>query len=152
MNSPRDAQRPTFALPRVGRLDLYLVRGVMGPFLAIFAAISVALMLERALRLIHELAASGADIGYFLPLLGQLVPYYLELAVPLAFMVALVLLIARLDERLELEAMLASGVSLARIAAPLVAFGLVLAALALLFGGWLEPHGRHGFRSLKAEA
>jgi lipopolysaccharide export system permease protein len=67
-------------------------------------------------------------------------------------MVALVLLIARLDERLELEAMLASGVSLARIAAPLVAFGLVLAALSLLIGGWLEPHGRHGFRSLKAEA
>lgn len=152
MTSDRVAQRPTFALPRVGQLDFYLVRGVMAPFLAIFAAISIALMLERALRLIHELAASGADIAYFLPLLGQLVPYYLELAVPLAFMVALVLLIARLDERLELEAMLANGVSLARIAAPLVAFGLVLAALALLLGGWLEPHGRHGFRSLKAEA
>ena len=137
---------------RIGLLDLYLIRGVGGPFLAIFAAVAVALMLERALRLIHELAASGADIGYFLPLLAQLVPYYLELAVPLAFMVALVLLVARLDERLELEAMLASGLSLARIAAPLVAFGLALAALALLFGGWLEPRGRHGFRSLKAEA
>lgn len=137
---------------RIATLDLYLVRGVAGPFLAIFAAVTMALMLERALRLIRELAASGADIGYLLPLLGQLVPYYLELAVPLAFMVALMLLVARLDERLELEAMLASGLSMTRIAAPLIAFGLALAALALAFGGWLEPHGRHGFRSLKAEA
>jgi LPS export ABC transporter permease LptG len=137
---------------RFGLLDFYLIRGIAGPFAVIFAAVTIALMLERALRLIHELAASGADIGYFLPLLGQLVPYYLELAVPLAFMAALMLLVARLDERLELEALLASGVSLARIAAPLVAFGLVLAALALAFGGWLEPHGRHGFRSLRAEA
>ena len=147
---------PADAMPRAGarfgQLDRYLVRGVAGPFAVVFAAVAIALMLERALRLIHELAASGADIGYFLPLLGQLVPYYLELAVPLAFMGALVLLVARLDERLELEAMLASGVSLARLAAPLVGFGLVLAALALVFGGWLEPHGRHGFRSLKAEA
>ncbi len=137
---------------RIGLLDFYLIRGIAGPFAVIFAAVTIALMLERALRLIHELAASGADIGYFLPLLGRLVPYYLELAVPLAFMAALMLLVARLDERLELEAMLASGISLARIAAPLVAFGLLLAALALAFGGWLEPHGRHGFRSLKAEA
>jgi LPS export ABC transporter permease LptG len=137
---------------RIGVLDLYLIRGIAGPFTVVFAAVAIALMLERALRLIQELAASGADIGYFVPLLGQLIPYYLELAVPLGFMVALVLLVARLDERLELEAMLANGVSLARIAAPLVAFGLGLAALALAFGGWLEPHGRYGFRSLKAEA
>ena len=137
---------------RFGRLDRYLIRGVAAPFGVILLAVTVALMLERALRLIHELAATGGDIGFFLPLLWQLVPYYLELAVPLAFMAALVLLVARLDERLELEAMLAGGLSLARIAAPLVAFGFVLAALALFFGGWLEPHGRHGFRTLRAEA
>lgn len=124
----------------------------MVPFLPVFAATTLVLMLERALRLISELAATGADVRYFVPILAQLVPYYLELSVPLAYTVALVLLVARLDERLELEAMLASGLSLARIAAPLVAVGILLAALALLFAGWLEPHGRHGFRSLKAEA
>ena len=137
---------------RPGLIDRYLLRGTAGPFLAILAALVVALMLERALRLIHEMAATGADIAYFFPLLFQLLPYYLELAVPLAFMVALVLLVARLDQHLELEAMLASGVSLARIAAPLVAFGLLLGGLALFAGGWLEPHGRYGFRTLRIEA
>ncbi|HYD23665.1 MAG TPA: LptF/LptG family permease [Croceibacterium sp.] len=137
---------------RPGRLDLYLLRGVAGPLALLLVAIAVALLLERALRLIHELAALGADIGYLPAILLHLVPYYLELAIPLAFMVALVLLVARLDERLELEAMLASGLSLWRIAAPLVALGWVLAGFALLAGGWLEPHGRYGYRALKIEA
>ena len=137
---------------RIGLLDRYLLRGVAGPFLAILLAVGVAMMLERALRLIHELAAAGADIGYFFPLLAQLAPYYLTLAIPASFLVALVLLVSRLDERLELEVMLAGGVSLTRIAAPLVAFGLVLAAFSLMAGGWLEPLGRYGFRSHRIEA
>ncbi|MGQ0560209.1 MAG: LptF/LptG family permease [Sphingosinicella sp.] len=143
------ARRPR---PRPGLIDRYIIRGVAGPFLAITAAVVTAMMLERSLRLIHELAARGADIAYLLPLLGQLAPYYLNLALPAAFMIALVLLVARLDDRLELEAMLASGLSLSRIAAPLVAFGVAVGLASLLAGGWLEPLGRHGFRSLRIEA
>ncbi len=137
---------------RAGLLDLYLVRGVAGPFFTILIGVGLVMMLERALRLIHLLAASGADIGFFLPLMAQLVPYYLNLALPAAFMVALVLLVARLDDNLELEAMLASGLSLSRIAAPLAAFGVLIALAGLIAGGWLEPHGRYGFRSQRAAA
>ena len=73
-------------------LDLYLIRGVAAPFLVITLAVCAAMMLERALRLVHELAGRGADLSYFLPMLGELVPYYLDLALPAAFMVALILL------------------------------------------------------------
>lgn len=147
---PAPLGRPRRLRPSL--LDLYLVRGVVGPFLIILVAVGAAMMLERALRLVYALAGRGADLGYFFPILGQLVPYYLDLAIPAAFMVALVLLVARLDDRLELEAMLASGLSLGRIAAPLVALGLVIAAAELITGGWLEPLGRYGVRTLSAEA
>jgi len=150
--APAPAAQPRRRRFRFGLLDRYLIRGAAGPFVFILLAVGAAMMLERALRLIHELAASGADIAYFLPLLAQLVPYYLDLAVPAALMVSLVLLVARLDERLELEAMLAIGWPLSRIAVPLVALGVVVALGGLVAGGWLEPQGRHGFRTLKAEA
>lgn len=110
------------------------------------------MMLERSLRLIQEMAASGAHLGYFFALLVQLVPYYVAMALPAAFMIALVILISKLDERLELEAMLASGVSLARIALPLVGFGALVAGAALLANGVLEPYGRYNTRMLRAEA
>jgi len=137
---------------RPGLLDLYLIRGAAGPFVAITLAVGMVMMLERALRLIREMAATGADISYFLPLLVRLVPYYLDLALPAAFMVALVLLIARLDDRLELEAMLAAGVSLTRIAAPLAGLGLIVGLAGLVTGGWLEPLGRYEYRSMRIEA
>src|SRR5687767_1983278 len=138
--------------PRPRLIDLYLIRGLVGPFLLILGAACVAMMLERALRLIQEMAAAGAHVSFFFPMLGQLLPYYLNLALPAAFMTALVLLIARMDERLELETLLASGVSLGRIAAPLVAAGLVVAAASIVVGGFLEPQGRYGFRSLRIAA
>ncbi|MGQ0589251.1 MAG: LptF/LptG family permease [Sphingosinicella sp.] len=143
---------PTRRPLRPGLLDLYLIRGVAGPFLLVTLAAGSAMMLERALRLIHELAARGADLGYFLPLLLRLAPYYLDLALPAAFMVSLMLLVARLDDRLELEAMLASGLSLGRIALPLAGFGVLIALASLVAGGWLEPLGRYGFRALRVEA
>jgi lipopolysaccharide export system permease protein len=133
-------------------IDLYLVRGLIVPFLLVAAGATVAMMLERALRLIQEMAASGAHVSFFFPMLGQLLPYYLNLALPAAFMAALVLLIARLDERLELETLLASGVSLGRIAAPLVAAGLAVAAVSLVVGGFLEPVGRYNYRALRVAA
>lgn len=138
--------------PRPRLIHLYLVRGLIGPFLLILGGACIAMMLERALRLIQEMAAAGAHISYFFPMLGQLLPYYLNLALPAAFMAALVLLISRLDERLELETLLASGLSLARIAAPLVAFGLVVAAASIAANGFLEPLGRYNYRSMRIAA
>ncbi len=137
---------------RPGLIDLYLVRGVAGPFVAITIGVGLVMMLERALRLIHEMAAGGADISYFLPLLARLAPYYLDLAIPAAFMVALVLLIAKLDDHLELEAMLAAGLSLSRIAAPLAAVGIGIGLAGLVAGGWLEPIGRYEYRAMRVEA
>ena len=74
------------------------------------------------------MAAERRRISLLPRMMAQLVPYYLNLALPAAFMAALVLLVARLDDNLELEAMLAGGLSLGRIAAPLLAFGLVVGA------------------------
>ena len=137
---------------RPGLIDLYLVRGTLGPFLLITLFLVAAMMLERSLRLIQEMAGAGADVRYLGLLLMQLAPYYLELAIPAGFMVALVLLIARLDDRLEIEAMLAMGLSMSRIVAPLVALGVVVAAGSLYAGGWLAPHGRYAFRVTRLEA
>lgn len=137
---------------RLGLIDRYLIRGVASRFVVILAAVCVAMLLERALRLVHEMAVAGADISYFLPLLLQLLPYYLALALPAALMVALVLLVARLDDHQELEALLGAGLPMARIAAPLAGFSIAIACVALVAGGWLEPLGRYGFRQLKAEA
>jgi len=145
---PRGGRR--FALP--GLLDLYLLRGLAGPFVLAFFLVTAAMMLERALRLAQEMAASGAHLGLFVPMLVQLLPYYVGLALPVAFMIALVVMLANRDETLELEAMLASGMSLGRMALPLMTAALVVAGATLIANNYLEPRGRYGFRLLTARA
>lgn len=135
-----------------GLLNLYLLRGLVSPFVFAFVLIAAAMMLERGLRVAQEMAASGAHLGLFAPVMAQLLPYYIGLALPVSFMVALVVMLADRDEALELEAMLASGVSLSRLALPLMAAALAVAAATLVANGWLEPRGRYGFRSLTARA
>ncbi|TFI58608.1 LptF/LptG family permease [Sphingomonas parva] len=144
------ARRPRFVPPC--RIDLYLLRNLAGPFVVALLLTATVMMLERALRLAQDLAATGSDLSYFLPLLGLLTPYYLGLAMPMALMIALVFMIARLDEMLELEAMLAAGLTLPRIALPLIAFALLVAGATFVTNGFLEPLGRHHFRLMRAEA
>lgn len=135
-----------------GTVDWYLLRKLFTPFLLIEGGVVLFLELERALRLVYELSVSGADLRYFFPLLLQLTPYFVSFGLPVSFFLALMLLLARLDDDLELQAMLANGMSLARIARPLVLAGALVAGVAVLTNGWLEPLGRYSFRTMKVEA
>ncbi|MEQ1688171.1 MAG: LptF/LptG family permease [Sphingopyxis sp.] len=144
------APAPARLLPR--QIDLYLLKTLFTPFLLIAGGIFLFLELERALRLVYELSATGADLRYFLPLLIELAPYFINMSLPPAFFLALILLIARLDDNLELQAMHVMGLSLSRIAFPLVIGGVIISMVSILSSGWLEPYGRHGFRTMRVEA
>lgn len=143
-------KRPLQLLP--GTIDRYLLRKLFTPFLLIEGGVILFLELERALRLVYELSVSGADLRYFFPLLAQLTPYFVSFGLPVSFFLALLLLLSRLDDDLELQAMLANGMSLVRIVRPLVLAGVLVAGLAVLTNGWLEPLGRYAFRTMKVEA
>jgi lipopolysaccharide export system permease protein len=129
-------------------IDRYLLRLTSGPMAGCLAVTLIALLLERALRLLDLLSQSTDRFGYVTELVGQLLPHYLGLALPVAFFVALMIVIARLNEGSEIDALLASGVSLTRLAAPFVALGLVLAALSVLLFGYLQPYSRHAYRAV----
>ncbi|MFT4936550.1 MAG: lipopolysaccharide export system permease protein, partial [Pseudoalteromonas distincta] len=82
----------TFGLPL---LDRYVLRLTAGPMLGCLAVTLIALLLERALRLLDLLAQSSDRFGFVVQLTGQLVPHYFGLALPVAFFVALFIVITR---------------------------------------------------------
>lgn len=144
-------------LPRVSSLrftliDAYLLRTVAGYAGAFGAMIFLGLMLERALRIVNQMAALGAHMGFLPGILLGLVPYYLGMAIPTAFMIGLLMAFSRLDEDLEIEVMLTSGLSFARLMAPLVAMGALVAAASLLIGATAEPLGHYAYRAERAAA
>jgi lipopolysaccharide export system permease protein len=130
-------------------MDTYLLRVLVKPAVACLAITFLAMLLEQALRIIDELNQRGAHLGYIFGLITSVAPYHLGLALPLSFLIAMMMVVARLQDDGEIEAMLASGRSLTRIAAPFVLVGLVLSVVSFLLLGFLQPYSRYYSRAVR---
>ena len=129
-----------------GLMDRYLLSRTYGPMAAVLSSTMVAFLLERLLRSFHLLAQTEHGAGYLVGLVVNLAPHYLGLILPVGFFIALFIVVNRLNTDSEIDAMLASGMSLSRIAAPFVALGLLLMVLSLLLYGFVQPYSRYGYR------
>ena len=122
------------------------------PAAAVLGVTLVAFLLEQTLRLINQLSASGARLSFLFGLISNMIPYQLGLALPAAFFAAMFMVIARLDEESEIDAILSGGVSFERIVAPFVFAGLILGLIGLLLTGYLQPYSRYGYRAVLSAA
>jgi len=133
-------------------IDAYLLRMLVWPIVGCLGVTVIALLLERVLRLLDVLSQSSARFGYVTALAANLVPHYLGLALPVAFFVALFIVITKLSDGSEIDALLASGQSLTRVAAPFVYVGLFLMVFSLIVFGYMQPYSRYAYRAVMNEA
>ncbi|MDB5455485.1 MAG: permease YjgP/YjgQ family protein [Caulobacter sp.] len=129
-------------------IDRYMLRLSVWPLIGCLGVTVVALILERTLRLLDLLSQSSARFGYVTELAANLLPHYLGLALPVAFFVALFIVITKLSDGSEIDALLASGLSLTRLAAPFIGIGLALSLLSLALFGYLQPYSRYAYRAV----
>jgi len=128
-------------------LARYLLGRILPPFLLATLVILASLSLERLLRIVEDVTASGAPVGHAFRMLGYLVPHYLDLAVPAALFLAVLLGVRRLSASEELAAAQAAGVSLWYVLRPLLGLATIVAALLLVNTGYVKPHARYAFES-----
>lgn len=112
---------------------------------AVVLGFLVVLLLGGRLIRYFGLAAEGKlDVGLLFTIIGYNLPYFLELILPLAFFIALMLVFGRLWVDHEMAVINASGISrgrLGRMATPLILLLFVIEATLSLFG---KPWGfRH---------
>ncbi len=129
-------------------IDRYLLRMLVWPLVGCLGVTVVALLLERVLRLLDVLSQSSARFGYVTQLAANLVPHYLGLALPVAFFVALFIVITKLSDGSEIDALLASGQSLERIAAPFLAVAVFLSVFSVGVFGYMQPYSRYAYRAV----
>ncbi|WP_239021260.1 LptF/LptG family permease [Novacetimonas cocois] len=130
-----------------GTLDRYLLQQVVPPFSISLGVVMAALLLERLLALFNMLASNGSSMKTFLALLTDLVPHYLGLALPAAMCVSVFSVIRRMSQNHEIDALMASGVSMFRIARPFIIVGTILGALSFSLYGFIQPYARYDYRS-----
>ena len=128
------------------RLDWYTLRALIGPLLLALMVLLVAQLLERLLRLFEMAAATGASVLVVLKIVATLVPHYMGMALPAAFFAAIFMAVARIGDDNELDAMLATGRSITRMAAPYFLVAVLLSGFSLYLFGFLQPQSRYGYR------
>jgi lipopolysaccharide export system permease protein len=57
------------------------------------------------------------------------------------------LVVARLGDTSEVDALLASGLSIVRLTKPFVVVGLIVTAISIVLLGFIQPYGRYGFNA-----
>jgi len=130
-------------------IDRYLLRLMATPMMAALAVTLSALLLERVLRLFELLTGKGAPLGLVVSMALNLVPHYLGLALPAAFAVGIIGVMASLSSENEVDAMEASGLSIRRIGAGFILCGVLLAFLSVALFGYAQPYSRYAFRDVR---
>ncbi len=130
-------------------IDRYLLRLMATPMMAALAVTLSALLLERVLRLFELLTGKGAPLGLVVSMALNLVPHYLGLALPAAFAVGIIGVMASLSSGNEVDAMEASGLSIRRIGAGFILCGVLLAFLSVALFGYAQPYSRYAFRDVR---
>lgn len=130
-------------------LDRYIGKQVVLGTLFAILVLSVLLVLGNLFKelrpLLVELGAPISVLGEFM--LGIL-PFTLIYTIPWAFLSAVLLVFGRLSNENELIAFRSAGVSLLRLAAPVVVIGIILSALCLWLNLHIAPEAKHRVRNL----
>ncbi|HEV8388866.1 MAG TPA: LPS export ABC transporter permease LptF [Dongiaceae bacterium] len=133
---------------RLSLIDRYMLKRVCWPLAGAIVIGMAALLLERLIRLLDLFANRGGPLTLILKMLGNLVPHYLAIAIPAAFFVGILYATLRLSNDSELDVMRASGLSLRRLAAPMVVMAVVLTVASAIILGFLQPYTRYAYRAL----
>lgn len=134
-------------------LDRYIFKSVLGSCLAAVGLFAFVLMLGNALRdLLGYLLAGQITPATFAWLIVLLIPFVISYALPMGMLTGVLLTLGRLSADSEITAMRAAGLSLARIARPVILLGALGALLGLYVNLEAMPRARTQYQRELAAA
>ena len=121
------------------RFGTYLFSRTLYAFVGVLIALAGIAWVTQALRRFDLVTAKGQAIAVYLGLTMLSMPRVLGVVAPFALVVALVLVLQRLQADSGIVAITAAGVSQRRLALPFVAAALTVAVFIATLAFWLSP-------------
>jgi lipopolysaccharide export system permease protein len=112
----------------------YLCREILSATVAVCVILLLVLMSGRFVKYLAKAVAGDMDPNTIFAMIGYRIPGFLELTLPLAFFLAVLLSFGRLYVQNEMSVLRACGVSEKR----LMGYALILASLFAVATGWLS--------------
>src|SRR5208283_1522932 len=128
-----------FSMPRITILDRYVAREVFAPFSMGVALLTFALVTGKLLKLTDMVVNHGVSVVEVIGLMAFIMPAFLELTFPMAVLLGVLLGFGRMSGDREMIAARACGVSLYRIAVPVMMVAAVVYGLSSWFAFSIRP-------------
>ena len=122
------------------RLDKFILKAFIGPFIAILLVVIFVLVMQFLWLYIDELVGKGLGLRVIMEFMLWGTCTVLPLALPLSTLLASMMTLGQMGENFELTAIKASGISLARILAPIMGVSAVISVIAFFVGNDLVPY------------
>jgi len=136
------AERPVRILTR------YLLRQHAAPLGFALTALTALLLLNQIAKQLGNLVGKGLPWSVIVEVFVLSIPFIVAMTLPMAVLVAVLHTMSRLAADHEITAMTASGISVGRIARPVLAGATAVALCSFLLNDQLLPRSNHRLRTL----
>lgn len=117
----------------------YVLREILSPFFVAIFVFTGILFLARSLKLVDLVVNKNVPVGDILLLFSYIVPSFLELAIPMSLLLAVILAFGRLSADSELVVLRSVGMSLKQLARPVISLSIVALICTMVLGFWIRP-------------
>ena len=124
-------------------LDRYLIREMLGPFLLGVVGFIMVLAVDLLFTMADLIINKGVPLWAVLKLMLYKLPSLLVLTFPVSTLFGTVMALGRLCKDNEMIALRTSGVTIFRIARPILAVGLLVSVLAFVTNEQIVPYANH---------
>ena len=130
------------------KLDDYVVKEHLLPFLGGFSVLTVIMILDRVFDLLDLFLRKGIKFLIVLKVFLYSLPFIFALTIPMAVLIATLMAFGRLSQDFEILAMKSFSISLKRILLGPIVFGFVIFVLMSIFDNTVLPESNHKLKNL----
>lgn len=129
-------------------LAKHILRQHVGPFLFGFSIINLLFMLNLVFKELGRILSKGLEFWIVLEFFALNIAWIVALAVPMAVLMACLMAFGQMSADNEITAIKASGISLYRIALPVLIASVALSLFLVWFNNNVLPNSNHRLRLL----
>jgi lipopolysaccharide export system permease protein len=132
-------------------VDRYLFRLIIVPLVGTLVIAAMLLLLEKMLNLFDFVVNEGGPVSVVWRMLGNLIPEYLSLGIPIGVTLGILLGFRRMALSSELDALNSVGVGYGRMLRVPYMFAALFALINFGIVGYLQPLSRYAYEGLRFE-
>jgi lipopolysaccharide export system permease protein len=129
-------------------ISRYLLRQHVGPLLFALAALTSLMVLNQVAKQFTNLVGKGLPWTVIGEVFLLSIPFIVAVTLPMAVLVAVLYTFSHLAADNEITVMKASGISVARLVAPVIAGALAVSFLSFVWSDQVLPRSNHQLRAL----